>query len=49
MGLMTMTPLTLEVENLTIDVPGRRILDAVNLTFTGGKLIALVGPNGAGK
>ncbi len=46
---MTMTPLTLEVENLTIDVPGRRILDAVNLTFTGGKLIALVGPNGAGK
>lgn len=41
--------LSLTVETLTYEVPGRRILNEVSVEFTGGKLIALVGPNGAGK
>lgn len=41
--------LTLAVEGVTYEVPNRRILDDVSVTFTGGKLVALVGPNGAGK
>lgn len=44
-----MSQLSLTVEGLSYEVPGRVILDNVDVTFTGGKLVALVGPNGAGK
>lgn len=39
----------LQVTELCIDRPGRRILDGIDLTLEPGRFLALVGPNGAGK
>lgn len=39
----------LEVQNLTMEFPGVKALDGVNLSFEKGKVNALLGENGAGK
>ncbi len=39
----------LQVKNLTYDIGGRRLLDAVDWVIQPGARLALVGPNGAGK
>ena len=35
--------------NLTVDVPGRRLLQGLNLTVPKGQMVALIGHNGSGK
>jgi ABC-2 type transport system ATP-binding protein len=37
------------VERLTVDVPDKRVLNAVSFALEAGSITALVGPNGAGK
>jgi iron complex transport system ATP-binding protein len=39
----------LQLNNLSVDLGGKHILDALSLTLEGPGLIGLVGPNGAGK
>ena len=39
----------LRAEGVSIDLGGRRVLDAVDLVASGGEVVVLVGPNGAGK
>lgn len=39
----------LAVEGLTLNLGGRRVLDAVSAAFTPGRVTAVLGPNGAGK
>ena len=39
----------IEARGVTIDVPGRRLLEGVSLTIYPSELIALMGPSGAGK
>ena len=41
--------LPLSLEDVTVDIAGRRILDRVRLTFRSGMRSIIVGPNGAGK
>ena len=43
-----MTPL-FTIRNLTVDVPGRRLLHGLNLDLPAGRMIALIGHNGSGK
>lgn len=38
-----------EIENLAVDVPGRRLLHEINLNLPAGQMIALIGHNGSGK
>lgn len=40
---------TLRCRGLTVEVPGRRILTAVDLEVDGGRSVAIVGPSGSGK
>lgn len=42
-------PALLSMTNISIEFPGVKALDAVNLTLNSGKIQALVGANGAGK
>ncbi|WP_433544100.1 ABC transporter ATP-binding protein (plasmid) [Streptomyces sp. CA-294286] len=39
----------LDIEALTVDVPGSRLVDEVTLSADNGRLVGLVGPNGSGK
>lgn len=39
----------LEIENLSVEVSGKRILDDVNLQIPNGEVHVLFGPNGSGK
>jgi ABC-type multidrug transport system ATPase subunit len=41
--------LTIEVRDLAIDVPGKRLVEGVSLTLYPGELVGLMGPSGAGK
>lgn len=38
-----------QIENLAVDVPGRRLLDGITLDLPKGQVIALIGHNGSGK
>jgi len=40
---------TIEVRNLSVDVPGKRLLDNVSLTIYPSEFVGLMGPSGAGK
>jgi len=44
-----MENLTLRAERITKDYPGTRALDDISISFTSGKVNALVGKNGSGK
>ncbi len=37
------------VDNLRVSVPGKNLLDGLDLDFSPGQLVGLIGPNGAGK
>ena len=39
----------LEIENLAVEVAGKRVLKGVNLSIDEGETHVLLGPNGAGK
>ena len=39
----------LEVQNLSVTVDGKRLVDSVGFQVGAGELVALIGPNGAGK
>jgi iron complex transport system ATP-binding protein len=39
----------LSIEQLSVDLGGRRVVDAVSARFGGGELVGVIGPNGAGK
>lgn len=39
----------IELKNLSVGYPGRRVLDGVDLTIRPGEVLALIGPNGCGK
>lgn len=41
--------MALAVENLTVKVVDKTILDTVSVTFPSGKITSVIGPNGAGK
>jgi len=42
-------PTNLHCENLTISVPGRRLIDSLTIDVGKGEFIAVLGPNGVGK
>jgi zinc transport system ATP-binding protein len=42
-------PPMLRLENVTLDLAGRRILEDVSLTLAPGEFLGLIGPNGGGK
>lgn len=44
-----MTTLVLDIRDLSLSVPARRLLDAVDLTISAGECVAVMGPSGAGK
>lgn len=44
-----MTPALLETRQLAVDIGGRRVVDALDLTLNSGERLAILGRNGAGK
>ncbi len=43
------TPLTIDIKDLTVAYGDRKILDNINLSFAPGKIHCILGPNGCGK
>ncbi|MGH9762391.1 MAG: FHA domain-containing protein, partial [Blastocatellia bacterium] len=41
--------LTIEAKNLTVDAPGKRLLESVSFTVYPSEIVGLMGPSGAGK
>lgn len=41
--------MTLEVRDLTVDVPGKRLIEGASFVIYPGELVGLMGPSGAGK
>lgn len=39
----------LQVEDLSVDVEGKRVVSGVNLTINPGEVCVSMGPNGSGK
>lgn len=39
----------LKIEDLSVNIDGRQILDKINLNVVQGKIITIIGPNGSGK
>jgi zinc transport system ATP-binding protein len=46
---MNFRPLVVNVENLTVEIDGKLILENINLKVYQGEIVAIVGPNGGGK
>jgi ABC-type Mn2+/Zn2+ transport system ATPase subunit len=46
---MNFRPLAVNVENLTVEIDGKIILEDINLKVYEGEIVAIVGPNGGGK
>ena len=44
-----MTDMLFHIEDLSVDVPGRRLLDKITLNLPTGQVIGLIGHNGSGK
>jgi len=45
----TKTDSVLEIRGLSVDVPGKRLLDGIDASLPRGSVTAVMGPNGAGK
>ncbi|HAE42885.1 MAG TPA: ABC transporter ATP-binding protein, partial [Clostridiales bacterium] len=39
----------IEVENLSYDINGKKIIDGLSFAINKGEFISIIGPNGAGK
>ncbi len=39
----------LKIEDLSVNIDGRQILDKININIVQGKIITIIGPNGSGK
>ena len=46
---MNYRQLAVNVENLTVEIEGKTVLENINLKIYEGELVAIVGPNGGGK
>lgn len=40
---------SLEIDNLSVELGGRRVVEGISAAFASGELVGIIGPNGAGK